>query len=95
MTSRQKKGAQPKPKTKSAASRTPLCEHVRGSLCEYFSALNGHDPSDLYELVVSEVEQPLLEVVLDQTGGNLSKAAGILGINRGTLRKKLRKYGLS
>lgn len=72
----------------------PLAGHVRESLRAYFDALNGHDPADLYEFVVSEVEKPLLEVVLDRTGGNLTRAAQMLGINRGTLRKKLRKYAL-
>jgi Fis family transcriptional regulator len=67
---------------------------VHQSLEEYFGALNGHDPSELYDLVVSEVEQPLFEVVMEQTGGNLTRAAQMLGINRGTLRKKLRRYGL-
>ena len=78
------------------ASRTqPLCEHVRDTLNAYFDRLNGHDASALYELVLTEVEQPLLQVVLKQTGGNITKAAQVLGLNRGTLRKKLKKYGLS
>lgn len=60
----------------------------------YFNRLNGHKPGDLYQLVLGEVERPLLEVVLDYTNGNQSEAAEILGINRGTLRKKLRAYDL-
>jgi Fis family transcriptional regulator len=43
---------------------------------------------------LSEVEAPLLEVVMQFTGGNQTRAAAILGLNRGTLRKKLRQYGL-
>jgi len=45
-------------------------------------------------MVISEVEPPLLEVVLDHSGGNLTRAASMLGINRTTLRKKLKRYGL-
>jgi Fis family transcriptional regulator len=48
----------------------------------------------LYELVLGEVEPPLLRTVMEYTRGNQSRAAEILGINRGTLRKKLKTYGL-
>lgn len=61
----------------------------------YFKKLNGHKPGDLYQLVLGEVEKPLLRAVLDYTNGNQSEAAEILGINRGTLRKKLRIYNLT
>ena len=44
--------------------------------------------------MIGEVEQPLLKAVLEYTEGNQSRAADILGINRGTLRKKLKTYGL-
>jgi Fis family transcriptional regulator len=60
----------------------------------YFSRLNGHKPGDLYQLVLGEVERPLFRAVLDYTNGNQSEAAEILGINRGTLRKKLKTYNL-
>jgi Fis family transcriptional regulator len=72
----------------------PLAGHVRESLERYFDELNGQAPSDLYDLVLSEIEQPMLEVVMAQTRGNLSKAATFLGLNRATLRKKLKKYGI-
>jgi Fis family transcriptional regulator len=61
----------------------------------YFANLNGHKPADLYQLVIGEVEKPLFSVVLDYTNGNQSEAAEILGINRGTLRKKLKAYKLT
>jgi len=48
----------------------------------------------LYDLVIGEVERPLFKAVMDYTHGNQSQAAGILGINRGTLRKKLRSYSI-
>jgi Fis family transcriptional regulator len=60
----------------------------------YFEKLNGHKPGDLYQLVIGQVEKPLFSAVLEYTNGNQSEAAEILGINRGTLRKKLRSYNL-
>lgn len=72
--------------------RRPLNQCVRDALECYFNDLDGHCPNELYELVLTEVEPPLLEVVLQHTRGNLSKAAQILGLNRATLRKKLKKY---
>jgi Fis family transcriptional regulator len=60
----------------------------------YFESLNGHKPGDLYQLVIGEVEKPLFRAVLNFTNGNQSEAAEILGINRGTLRKKLKDYKL-
>ena len=73
----------------------PLRNHAERALSEYFTSLNGHRPAHLYDLVLREVEEPLFRVVLDYAEGNQSRAAGILGINRGTLRKKLRLFGLS
>jgi Fis family transcriptional regulator len=60
----------------------------------YFAQLGGHQAEGLYELVLGEVEAPLLASVLRHTQGNQSRAAEILGINRGTLRKKLKAYGI-
>lgn len=73
----------------------PLRRHAEEALHAYFSSLNGHRPARLYELVMREVELPLFKSVMDYAEGNQSRAATILGINRGTLRKKLREYGLS
>lgn len=75
-------------------SRKPLRKHTEEALNQYFDSLNGDRPGDLYTLVLGEVEQPLFKAVMDYTQGNQSQAAGILGINRGTLRKKLRTYSL-
>jgi len=75
-------------------SKKPLCRHTEDALRNYFASLNGDRPGDLYELVMGEVERPLFKAVMDFTDGNQSLAAGILGINRGTLRKKLRTYSL-
>ncbi len=72
----------------------PLRKHTEEALNRYFDSLNGDRPGDLYDLVLGEVEEPLFKAVMDFTHGNQSQAAGILGINRGTLRKKLKIYSL-
>ena len=73
----------------------PLRNHAERALSDYFTSLNGHKPAHLYDFVLREVEEPLFRVVLDYAEGNQSEAANILGINRGTLRKKLKELGLS
>ena len=73
----------------------PLSHHVRQCLNDYFRSLNGSEPpSGLYRMVLEQVEKPLLERVLDYSEGNQSRAAELLGIYRGTLRKKLKQYEL-
>jgi Fis family transcriptional regulator len=72
----------------------PLSSLTDECLHSYFANLNGHKPGDLYQLVIGEVEKPLFRAVLVYTKGNQSEAAEILGINRGTLRKKLKAYKL-
>lgn len=71
-----------------------LRRNVEKSLDSYLQQLNGETPANLYNMVISEVEKPLLEMVLKLTNGNQSKAAIILGISRGTLRKKMALYGI-
>src|SRR6478752_3253451 len=73
----------------------PLRNHAERALSDYFTSLNGHKPAHLYDLVLREVEEPLFRLVLDYAEGNQSEAANLLGINRGTLRKKLKELGLS
>ncbi|MGH8426593.1 MAG: helix-turn-helix domain-containing protein [Gammaproteobacteria bacterium] len=73
----------------------PLRECLRTRLAGYFADLDGHPAGDLYQLVIAEVEVPLFEMALDYTAGNLSRAAEVLGINRATLRGKLKHYGLN
>ncbi|MBT3264657.1 MAG: DNA-binding transcriptional regulator Fis [Acidiferrobacteraceae bacterium] len=73
----------------------PLGECVRQSLAVYFADLEGTEAQNLYPLVIGEIEKPLLQAVMHQAGGNQSRAARMLGINRNTLRKKLTQYGLS
>ncbi len=67
---------------------------VKSVLTNYINDLNGYAVDDLYQLVLTEVEAPLFETILEHTKGNQSKAAKMLGINRGTLRKKLKQYQL-
>jgi Fis family transcriptional regulator len=73
----------------------PLRSQAEEALQSYFETLNGHKPAHLYDLVMREVEEPLFKVVMVHVQGNQSRAATILGINRGTLRKKLKEFGLS
>lgn len=72
----------------------PLRECVKQALGNYFSHLDGHMPANLYDLVLEEIEIPLLEVVMNYVRQNQCKAAILLGISRGTLRKKLKQYNL-
>lgn len=71
-----------------------LRDHVHKALRNYFAHLDGQPVTDVYNMVLSEVEAPLLETVMEYTRGNQTKASIILGLNRGTLRKKLKIYGL-
>ena len=80
---------------RNGALEVPLKNHTERALSDYFSNLNGHKPAHLYDLVLREVEEPLFRAVLDYAAWNQSRAADILGINRGTLRKKLKDYGIS
>jgi Fis family transcriptional regulator, factor for inversion stimulation protein len=99
MAARSKKKTRPRrePRPASAASgarSVPLRSLTEQALDSYFTSLNGHAPGHLYDLVMHEVEEPLFRAVLDYAEGNQSRAADILGINRGTLRKKLKVYGI-
>ena len=73
----------------------PLSECVRRSIENYFRELDGHQAGEVYELVLSEIEPPLLRVVLRETRCNLTRAAEVLGLTRATLRKKLKKHKLN
>jgi len=77
-----------------AHKNQPLHDSVRQALESYFAQLKGQPPTNLYELVLAEVEVPLLEAVMEYTKGNQSRAAILLGLSRGTLRKKLKIYGM-
>ncbi len=69
---------------------------VRKTLKEYFKDLDGEEPcAGMYSMVMDCVEKPLLEIVLEHSGGNLSRAAEMLGINRNTLRKKMAQHEIN
>lgn len=67
---------------------------VEHALREYFTQLDGQMVSGVYEMVLAEVEAPLLAAVLEYTRNNQTLAANVLGLNRGTLRTKLKRYGM-
>jgi len=95
MTAKKKTRAREATVARTHGRELPLRNHAERALSDYFTSLNGHRPAHLYDLVLREVEEPLFRVVLDYAEGNQSRAAGILGINRGTLRKKLKQFGLA
>jgi Fis family transcriptional regulator len=74
--------------------KQPIRRSVQSAIELYLGDLNGHKVNDLYDVVLSEVEPALLDVVMNYVQGNQTQAAELLGINRGTLRKKLKQYGL-
>ena len=67
---------------------------MRSSLERYFHDLDGETPGQLYDMVIAEIERPLLELVMQHAQSNQCRAATMLGINRNTLRKKLKDHGL-
>jgi Fis family transcriptional regulator, factor for inversion stimulation protein len=69
-----------------------LAEYVWAALDDYFASLDGNSTGNVYALVITEVERPLLTCVLEYCEGNQTRAAQLLGINRATLRKKLREH---
>ena len=77
-----------------AGTGSTLRDCVEKTLREYLSQLDGAPMTDVYQLVLSEVEAPLMEEVMKYTRNNQTKASTLLGLNRGTLRKKLKQYGL-
>ena len=71
------------------SNSNPLEQAVRDSLERYFADLGDSAPRDILAMVINYVERPILEIALEKTNGNQSKAAEVLGITRSTLRKKL------
>ena len=80
-------------KTKSVKPR-PLSDCVNESLDHYFEQMGDHLPTDLYKMVLKQMEKPLLEKVMVITECNQVRAAEVLGMNRATLRKKLALYDI-
>lgn len=85
-----------KKKSFDSYSKNPLKDEVRKAMRRYFNQLDEKNiPINVYELVLKEVEPPLLKSVMKFAKNNQSKAARILGINRTTLRTKLKKYNIN
>ena len=80
--------------TRRERRKQPIRRSVTSAIELYLGDMNGHDVTDLYHVVLSEVEPAILDVVMKHVEGNQTEAAGVLGVSRGTLRKKLKLYGL-
>ena len=76
------------------SGRSDIAECVRHSLERYFRDLDGEVPSDIYDMVLRQMERPMLEVVMREAEGNQTRAADMLGMNRNTLRRKLTDHGM-
>jgi len=86
--------SEPQPSIIDRRKTTSMSEQVTVMLESYFNTLEDQQASDVYEMVLQQVEKPLIEFVLKQTEQNQTQAATILGINRNTLKKKMQKYDL-
>ncbi len=72
-----------------------LQDSVSVAIRQYLDELDGEAPDKLYDTELSEIERPLLTIVMEHCENNQSRAASCLGINRGTLRKKLQQYNIT
>ena len=89
-----KHSAAPKRRKKNTSGPPPLRDSASEAIGHFLETLDGEPCSELYDMVLHLVEEPLFKAVLDYTQHNQSHAAALLGLNRGTLRKKLRQHGL-
>jgi Fis family transcriptional regulator, factor for inversion stimulation protein len=78
----------------SAQSQHTIRESVAHAMQNYLSQLEGQDSTGVYDMVLAEVEEPLLQAIMKYTRKNQTRAANMLGLNRGTLRKKLKQYNM-
>jgi len=77
-----------------AVENLTLRQAVKDTLRNYFTNIGSEQPVDFYSILLEEIERPLLETLINFTHYNQVKMANILGISRGTLRKKLKQYGM-
>ena len=68
-----------------------LQDAVKRSLERYFKDMDGEQPTSIYDMVLKNVEKPMIEIVLGRAAGNQTLAATMLGIDRNTLRKKMQQ----
>ncbi len=76
----------------STINENEIARCVRKSVADYFNDLDGEKPHAIYDMVINSVEKPLIEVVMQRAEGNQTRAAELLGINRNTLRNKMKQY---
>ena len=83
-------------KQKESNTNLPLHDHIKSLMTTYYQNMsdNGNIPENVYEIIMAEAELPLIESTMEYTGENQSTAASVLGLNRGTFRKKLNHYGI-
>jgi Fis family transcriptional regulator, factor for inversion stimulation protein len=72
-----------------------LSKTIKNETLTYINKMNGQGVSNLHNLFITEVEKSLISAVLSHLGGNVTKTATYLGINRGTLIKRIKDYGIS
>ena len=72
----------------------PLRQHVQITVSQYLQDMGNTVPENLYQMLLAEIEPPLIEEILKCTGGNQSRAAGMLGITRNTLRTKIQRHSI-
>jgi Fis family transcriptional regulator len=72
----------------------PLRQHVQNTVSRYLQDMGNTTPENLYQMLLAEIEPPLIEEILKSTGGNQSRAASMLGITRNTLRTKMQRYSI-
>jgi Fis family transcriptional regulator len=76
-------------------SAIPLRQHVQNTISRYLQDMGNTAPENLYQMLLAEIEPPLIEEILKRTRGNQSRAAGMLGITRNTLRTKMQRYSIN
>ena len=76
-------------------SKLLLKDFVSQAIKDYFEKIDGYPIDNVYNLVIGEVEKPLIEETVKYCNGNQTKASELLGLSRGTLRKKMKQYNIS
>ncbi|AHN29515.1 DNA-binding protein Fis [Snodgrassella alvi wkB2] len=74
--------------------KVSIAQCIEANVRQYFADLDGEIPCAVYDMVLQQMELPLLRCVMDVCDNNQTRAAQILGLNRNTLRKKLIQHHL-
>ncbi len=75
-----------------AVKENEIASCIRKAIGGYLNDLDGEKPGNLYSMVIQSVEKPLIEIAIQHTKGNQTQAAELLGINRNTLRQKMKQF---